>query len=284
MNTGLTIASAMAAAAVLALNPTVADAGGPKFKYGPGHHANKVPTYLMDTVDESSQDPGAPGTIWVGSGIPATNFVRRVYEHGGVELAIKAHYRQGSDILPSFVDEDGTIHVKVPAGPQVADPEHDVPGPNPDRARWNFTFSYNVGLKPGNPDLDRYRGWLLIDIDPSRRTKFLPLRLDELTDSPTGQQSGYGWVKGDTVVIGDDEGTSQVTQNSQNLAFYDDLIDADPWTPGKQSYKDAGFGPGQFDVVMVLERKGGYHGKRGHHGHHGRKISVLRAVFDVVEP
>ena len=202
--------------------------------------------------------------------LPAMFRILREYERGGIELAIKAHYRQGDDILPTYVDKDGTVHIEVPAGHQIQDPDHNVPVDHPNRARWNFTFSYNVALDSDNPDLDSYRGWLLIDTDPSHRTKFLPLRLSKLTDTPVGQKSGYGWKLGSTVAIPDDEGTSKVTQNSQNMAFYEDVIDADPYTPGQQSYAATDYGPGQFEVVLVLQ------------GKHGKKAS-LHAVFDVVE-
>jgi hypothetical protein len=70
-------------------------------------------------------------------------------------------------------------------------------------------------------------------------------------------------------VIPDDEGTDHVTQNSQNLAFYRTQIDGDPNTPGIQPYN---FGPGQFDVVMMIKRK---HGGE-------RSETVLHVVFDVV--
>ena len=88
---------------------------------------------------------------------------------------------------------------------------------------------------------------------------------------PNGEPdaNGFGWKSGNTVVIGDDEGTAQVTQNSQNLAFYATLIDNDPNTAGIQPYT---FGPGEFDVVMILKRHG---------GGDGDKKTVLHVVFDV---
>ena len=39
--------------------------------------------------------------------------------------------------------------------------------------------------------------------------------------------NGYQWVFGNDVIIGDDEGTAKVTQNSQNYAFYASAIDAE---------------------------------------------------------
>jgi hypothetical protein len=263
MKTAFGIAIVLGTAAVFTLNAPDAQAGRNKHHHGHSYHSDKVPTYLVNNLDETAQDPGSPGNMWVGSGIPATNFILRNYEYAGIELAIKAHLRQGADILPSNIGEDGLVHVEVPTGSQ--------PGV-PDRAAWNFTFSYDVALKSGNPDLEDYRGYLLIDVDPSKRTRYLKLKLVKLPGTPTGQASGYGWASRGVVAIPDDEGTSQVTQNSQNLAFYEDLIDADPYTPGKQSYAATDYGPGQFDVQMVLQHK------------YSRRKAELHVVFDVVEP
>jgi hypothetical protein len=262
MKTAINSALFLFFAGVFALNAPIADAGNKKHHHKHSYHSIKVPTYLQDNLDETAQDSGAPGNMWAGTGIPSTNFVLRRYEYSGIELAIKAHLRQGADILPTLVDSDGVVHVEVPTGSQ--------PGV-PNRAAWNFTFSYDVALKPGNPDLEEYRGYLLIDVDPSKRTRYLKLKLVKLPGTPTGQASGYGWASQGVVAIGDDEGTSQVTQNSQNLAFYEDLIDADPYTPGKQSYVATDYGPGQFDVKMILKKR-------------HRTSAELHVVFDVVEP
>ena len=83
-----------------------------------------------------------------------------------------------------------------------------------------------------------------------------PSKLAE-PSAPAGCQrepdsNGNGWISGNTIVIEEDEGTEQVTQNSQNLAFNAGQIDGDPNTPGVRPYT---FGPGQFDVVMTIKRK-----------------------------
>jgi hypothetical protein len=57
-------------------------------------------------------------------------------------------------------------------------------------------------------------------------------------------------TKSGTVVIGDDGGNQYVTQNSENLAFYQALIDTDPHTPGIQP---GGISPpGQYDLVFEM--------------------------------
>jgi hypothetical protein len=171
------------------------------------------------------------------------------------------------------VDGHGLVHIEVPTGsqPSVAN-----------RAAWNFTYSYDVAIDPTNPNLDNYDAELWIDLDPSEHTDYLKLKLAKITSpaaaGPCPRErdlNGYGWKKGSTVVIPDDEGTDQVTQNSQNLAFYANLIDSDPDQKGIQPYA---FGPGQFDVVMSIKEKG-----RSRHGS-GRDKTVLHVVFDVVPP
>ncbi len=83
-----------------------------------------------------------------------------------------------------------------------------------------------------------------------------------MTTTPAGQESGFGWKAGNTFVIGDDEGTAKVTQNSQNLGF-------GFYNP---AYAAADFPEGQFDVVMILAKK------------FGPRVNYLHVVFDVVDP
>jgi hypothetical protein len=226
-----------------------------------GHNVNRLPTFIQTAPDETAQDSEAPGNLWVGSGIPATNMILRENPFAGVELSIKAHLRGGADILPTLVDSEGSIHVEVPSGIQ--------PGTegNP-RAKWNFTYSYNVAIDPSNPTLDNYDAWLLVDSDPSYKTDYTKLRLARLAPTPvpgpgdvSPDTNGFGWKIGGTVAIPDDEGTEYVTQNSQNFAF--------GYSP---DYAADGFPEGQFDVIMRISRK------------HGPLLNELHVVFDVVDP
>jgi len=231
-----------------------------------GNVADRLPTFLTEVPDNTAIDTFSPGNLWVGSGIPATNMILRENPWAHIELAIKAMYRQGDDIPPTLVDSDGIIHVEVPAGHQVADPAHNVPSTATNRAAWNFTYSYNVGLD-GNPlDLDDYDAWLIVDTAPSTDTDYLVLRLARIAATPPSapgepDPSGFGWKLGASTPIGDDEGTAQVTQNSQNYAF--------GYNP---AYALADFPPGQFDVVMRIARK------------HGPILNQLHVIFDVVAP
>jgi hypothetical protein len=228
---------------------------------------DKFRVYLDRTVHPTAQDTCTPGFIWQGAGNPATNFQRKRNIDASVELAIKAIIRQGPDIPSTYVDKFGLVHIEVPSGPQPT---------RTDRAAWNFTYSYDVALDPANPMLDSWDAELWIDLDPSEHTDYLKLKLVRLTSPAPAAAcprepdlNGYGWQAGNTTVIPDDEGTERVTQNSQNLAFYASLIDGNPNMPGVQPYT---FGPGQFDVIMTIKRKGAAEQSK----------TVLHVVFDVV--
>jgi hypothetical protein len=229
---------------------------------------DKRPVYLDRMAHASAEDTCTPGFIWQGAGNPNSTFQRKRNLEGGVELAIKGIRRQGPDIRSTYVDGGGLVHIEVPTGPQPT---------NSSRAAWNFTYSYDVALDPDNGSLADYEGQLWIDLDPSEHTEYLKLKLASGGPVQSGcplepDWNGYQWVSGHDVVIPDDEGTNKVTQNSQNYAFYTSAIDSDPNMPGIQPYT---FGPAQFDVVMILKKKGAG-------GDGASKTTTLHVVFDVV--
>jgi hypothetical protein len=216
-------------------------------------------TYLDREVHPTAQDTCTPGFIWQGAGNPSTTFQRKRNLDAGVELAIKGIIRQGADIPSTYVDKYGLVHIEVPSGAQPS---------NPARAAWNFTYSYDVALDPANPTLENWDAELWIDLDPAEKTDYLKLKLVKLgapvAAGPCPREpdyNGYGWQAKNTTIIPDDEGTDRVTQNSQNLAFYSSFFNP-PYA----------FGPGQFDVVMIIKRKGGGEDTK----------TVLHVVFDVV--
>lgn len=278
--TGMTLAQ------VAITGPAWADDDDDRRGNNGGQPNDHRPVYLDTVVHPTAQE--CPATdLWAGDGIPPTTFQRKRNLPAGIELAIKAHLRQGADLRSTYVDGDGLVHIEVPTGsqPSVAN-----------RAAWNFTYSYDVALNPSNPPLDQYEGQLWIDLDPSAKTRYLKLRLARLGPTVSAactpgikNPSGFGWKSGNTIAIPDDEGdpASKVTQNSQNLAFYSAFIDSNPSQPGIQPYT---FGPGEFDVVMILGRKGGSQG----HGNGdddddddddddgNRRWTILHVVFDVV--
>lgn len=240
---------------------------------------DKLPLYLSRTVDPVARDTSNPNQIWQGSGNPIHSFMVKRNLDAGIELALKIHFRQGNAIAPTYVDDKGLVHVEVPTGPQVVDPSRGVSSPHPGRAAWSFTFSY-AALPGVAPNLECYDADLWFDLDPSSKTDYLKLELKKYTGPGPGQQNGYGWFpkKASTPVIGDDEGTAQVTQNSQNYAFYASLIDTNPSQPGVQPYA---FGPAEFDIVLKMKWKG----DKNTCGNPGKKEgndTTIHAVVNVV--
>lgn len=260
-------------AAALAGTAGSADASGWSRHHGwwDRYWSDNLPIYLTERLDDSGVDPATdvpPGSgyMWVGSGNSANGFTLQQNPWTKTELAMKGKYRQGDDIPPTFLGGDGFIHVVVPDGPQVTDPAHGVPGPNPARAAWNFDFSLSTALNGSTSDLDDIDAWLQLDIDPSPKTKYLTLKLDKVTTTPAPGDSGYGWRTGATFVLDDDGGTSQVTQNSFNYAFIANLIDTDPVTAGIQPYA---FGAAEFDIIMTVRKN------------FGPEINQIHMVFNV---
>ncbi len=124
------------------------------------------------------------------------------------------------------------------------DPGHSVPVANAGRAAWSFDYSINTGLNGSADALDDFDFQLLIDLDPSGGVDYLTLTLEP---GGTGSSAHHWEDSLANAIISDDDGTTQITQNSQNLAFYAAAIDTDPNTPGIQPYT---FGPGEFDIEL----------------------------------
>jgi hypothetical protein len=166
------------------------------------------------------------------------------------------HYRQGVTAQPTAVTDDGTLIYNMPAGAQVADPAHGVPSANANRAATAFDWSFDTGAGTGpHQTIQQFLadgGQLIfkIDLDPSQHND--PLTLHAVYD-PTTNTGGSHVVWEDqhnNVLINDDAGNAYVTQNSQNYAFYQALIDTDPHTHGVQP---GPVGPaGTFDIEAQI--------------------------------
>src|SRR5688500_5201717 len=65
------------------------------------------------SVDASAQDPSSPGNLFVGSGIPATNFAIAENVDAGVELGLQVIYRQGPAVASTDTYDDGVLHFVV---------------------------------------------------------------------------------------------------------------------------------------------------------------------------
>jgi hypothetical protein len=129
----------------------------------------------------------------------------------------------------------------MPAGPQVVDTSHGVSDAVANRGATSFDFSFDTDVGPGSHQTIQQflasGGQFLfnIDLDPGAGND--PLQLHAVYD-PLHNTGGSHVVWQDdhhNIVIGDDGGNAFVTQNSQNLAFYQSLIDVDPHHHGVQT-------------------------------------------------
>jgi hypothetical protein len=201
-------------------------------------------THAVDAALDASSVDGSGELYFGGGGNFPTNFNVATVADQDIEIGLKVHYRQGDDIQAVANDGAGTAMYIVPDGPQVVDPAHNVPSAAASKAAWSIDYSVNTGLDGSAATLDDFAFKLLIDTDPTSGTDYLELHL-----APNGTgSSGYDWEDAlGNAIIPDDDGTAQVTQNSQNLGFYLGAIDADPSTPAHDTYT---FGPGQFDIEL----------------------------------
>jgi hypothetical protein len=243
--------------------------------YAEGHHyrhrggwdtrwPEHLPSYLSESLDPSAVDPDG-GDMFAGAGNSVDRFVLQRNVFGKVEVALKAKYRQGEDIPATFVGGDGLIHIVVPRGTQVGG-SHGVPADDATKAAWSFDFSLSTALGGSARTLTEYEAALLIDLDPSRKVRYVRARLSPVPGSSAPHANGYGWKAFDHVLLSDDEGTPQVTQNSFNYAFVAPFVDTDRTTEGIQPYT---FGEAEFDVELTLRKR------------FGPEVGHLHVVFNV---
>lgn len=202
-------------------------------------------TYAVNVApDASAQDPASPGNLYVGSGIPATNFGTATNAGAGIELGMMVLYRQGPTLASTDTYDDGFLEFDVASGPQSTANGSFANVAN--RAAWNYTFSIATGLGGATTTLADYTFQLLFDVDPGPGTTFRTLQLEAEATPQAAGQSGYAWrdIATNTLPIADDEGTANVTQNSQNYAFYAPLL------AGLYDAGTAFAGPAQFDIVL----------------------------------
>jgi hypothetical protein len=201
------------------------------------------------------------GHVLQGTGNPSTNW--EIQTNGNFQLGTSVHYRFGDQVMPVGSD-DGTLIYNVPAGPQVVDPTHHVPtaAANRNTVNWDYSFSTSNGTNGESLQGFLTHGQMLIqiDTDPGKGTNFLTLHAvyDPALNSASTRSSGIVWEdNAGHVIIGDDQGNANVTQNSQNPAFYASLIDTNPTQPGIQPPSNGIAPPGQYDLVFeMIDHKG----------------------------
>jgi hypothetical protein len=256
------------------------------------HHHNLSPTYLDSVLDITATDGN--GHTLTGSGNPASGW--EVQTSGSYQLGSLVHYRTGDTVQPVGVTDDGVLIYQMPAGPQVVDPSHDVSAANPNRAATSFDFSFDTGVGSGSHQTIQQflasGGEFLLKIDLDPTTHNDPLTLHAVYD-PVHNTGGSHVVWEDShhhIVIADDGGNQFVTQNSQNYAFYQSLIDINPHMHGIQI---GGVGPaGLFDieeqiiaphhqVVADVHSLLDVGGAPLPNGHHELPPTMLNATLDV---
>lgn len=198
-----------------------------------------------DLAADVALDPSAQtlkGTLFAGSGIPATHFGTARNEVAGLELGLGVIYRQGPTIASSDDYADGVLRFTVNDGPQSTTNGSFVN--NATRAAWNFNFSVATGLNGAATNLGDFTFKLLYDVDPGPGTLYRPLTLE----AGGAGMSGYWWTDDATGVafITGDGGNSRVTQNSSNYGF--GFFQAFLTSPYGQGNNFAG--PAQFDIIL----------------------------------
>lgn len=197
------------------------------------HHDDHPLPVTQLNASLAEEGNNGSGNMWVGSGIPVTDFQKQAT--GAFEVALNGNYRQGDTVKAFSVDQKGAVHFDLPGGTQVVDPAHNVPSDNPNRAA--ASFNYSVTIDDDGP----YGSWgaflsdnkveLKIDIDPSSGVSYLTLGLFHDEDLGTGSADTYWATKfadgtPDQIIIADDAGNDHASQNSQNMVFYKAVIEA----------------------------------------------------------
>jgi hypothetical protein len=210
------------------------------------------PTFLNATLDLTATD--GHGHTLNGSGNSASGWETQT--DGAFQLGTDVHYRQGDIVQPAAVEDDGTLVYNMPAGTQVADPAHGVPTANATRAATSFDFSFDTGVGGGaHQTVQQFLASggsfiFKVDLDPGQGNDPLTLHAVYNAAVNTGGSHVIWEDSHNNVVIGDDGGNAFVTQNSQNYAFYQSLIDTNPYAHGVQT---GPVGPaGTFDIEAQI--------------------------------
>jgi hypothetical protein len=220
-------------------------------------------TQLNATLDPTATD-GSHHAL-TGTGISDAGW--QVQEVGHNEVAINIGYRTGGFIQPTAVEHNGDLDFTGRAGAQVIDLAHNVSTARADRGAMAEGWSFDTGANgPGGMTQQQFLAsggheQIKIDLDPGAGFKWLTLDAKyDPVHNPGGSHivwsahdntfAAQGVHQGD-IVIADDGGNAFTTQNTTNLAFFNNQIDHDPHTAGIQSGGIAPAGHYEFDVSMT---------------------------------
>jgi hemolysin type calcium-binding protein len=220
------------------------------------HFADKtIDSLAVQSANPTDPNFGPhPGTMWFGTGNLPTHYNIADLNAQDVELGLKIHSRQGSDYLPTQVDNDGTAHYTVSAGAQ--------PG-NPARAEWNVDYVVDTGINGSSGKLSDFDFEAVIKQTlPSNATHTETFILDPTTHIWSNASHTSGFAGDDNVPAAI---ANQVAENSVNLGF---------------ATLQAVFGPlatstaagTQYDIQLEAFDTG--------HGHHAQQL--IGSVHDVI--
>lgn len=197
------------------------------------------------TLDAYAESDHVNHFTWNGSGQSSKNYYQSTDTTDLHQIGLQINHRQGPNYTANSitgVGDNEIIHFNVNAGAQ--------PG-QPTKAEWSFNYSIGNATPGGNLADAHFK--LLIDTDPSANIDYLVLDSYMIGGGPQGQGIHMIWLdKNGAARIQDDgqnpSGPVQVSQNSQNLAFYlNDINHGHGAQGGNLNYK---FTAGTFDIVL----------------------------------
>lgn len=181
------------------------------------------------TLDPVAIDGDEP---YHGDGNDEHNWSIARNETHGLEAGLQIKERGGDAYDPDSVDADGTVHWIAPSGEGAAG-----------RAVWNW--DYSVASTDGDPLTD-YTVKMFVDMDPSDAVDYMQF---DAVPGPATDGGAFVWEVNGNPAIVDDGGNAFVSQNSQNLGFYEQFMDMDDGTPGIQPYN---FSEAEIDILLQV--------------------------------
>lgn len=151
--------------------------------------------------------------IFNGSSNPNDNFA--IVSTGTVELGLSGRYTLDKNIIAGIAESDGLVHFKMNAT---------------DAAR----FAYSVADASGAANIFK----LKIDVDSGAGTQYVEL-------VKTGANAAGDWVHSSGGKIADDGGNTTVSQNIQNIGWYD------------ANTLSTAVAAGRYDVILEAYRADG---------------------------
>lgn len=124
-----------------------------------------LPTQVISVVEDGEPAliaQATPTNMYFGTGNKATHYLVAKNETQGLEIAVKLHARGAPGYaVTTGQNEDGYYEFEVPAQPLLT-----VPGVDPKRTRWNYSYSIATGLNEVDSSIGDFSFKLAIDFDP----------------------------------------------------------------------------------------------------------------------